>query len=173
MKHRPPTRAPAVARGRHTQKMASWVEAGPGRRLTVEIASSKSLAGIQPRSSTQSLRSKAMCAGGPPKPVTPMRPQHRAIGEQPDALGHPRSSRTAAGRPVTVRETARSTCSRCVAAGTAARRPGCSPLEAARDAPEQRAQLSPSNGPTEAHVGWNVGESAPKAFSTSCRAFES
>src|SRR4051812_19948657 len=42
------------------------------------FASSNSPGLSQPRRSTTSRRSSAMCAGGPPKPVTPMRSQSRA-----------------------------------------------------------------------------------------------
>ena len=58
--------------------MQSWVDAGPGSRLQVAIASSNRLACIQPRRSTTSSRSSAMWAGGPPNPSTPIRPHSRA-----------------------------------------------------------------------------------------------
>ena len=53
--------------------MASCVDAGPGRRLVVAMASSNSLASIHSRSSTHSRRSKAMWVGGPPNPMQPRR----------------------------------------------------------------------------------------------------
>ena len=40
----PPTSAPARPRTRQAQKIASWVEAGPGSRLQAAIASSNSRA---------------------------------------------------------------------------------------------------------------------------------
>ncbi len=54
MKQAPPTRAPTVPPSRHAQKMASWVEAGPGRRLVAAIPSSNSVADNHRRSVTQS-----------------------------------------------------------------------------------------------------------------------
>src|ERR1700733_751965 len=53
--------------------MASWVEAGPGRRFVVAMASSNSLASIHFRSSTHRRRSRAMWVGGPPNPMHPRR----------------------------------------------------------------------------------------------------
>src|SRR5262249_50287698 len=38
---------------------------------------------------------------------------------------------------------------------------------------DARDQTLPKIGPTEAHCGWNPGESAPSALSTSCNALES
>ena len=87
MKHSPPISAPTVPRSRQAQKMASWVEAGPGIRLQAATPSSNSLAGSQPRSSTQSWRSSAMCAGGPPKPMQPIRPHSRTIVRSETAGG--------------------------------------------------------------------------------------
>jgi len=77
MKARPPTTAPSRPRTRHAQKIASSVEAGPGSRLHAAIASSNSAASSHPRLSTHSRRSSAMCAGGPPNPVTPILPHSR------------------------------------------------------------------------------------------------
>ena len=74
----PPTSAPSRPRTRHAQKMASSVEAGPGSRLQAAIASSNSVESSQPRWSTHSLRSSAMCAGGPPNPIQPIRPHSRS-----------------------------------------------------------------------------------------------
>ena len=79
MKHSPPMTAPTARRRRQAQKMASWVEAGPGRRLVAAIPSSNSVAVSHRRSSTHRRRSRAMWAGGPPKPVQPMRAHSRAI----------------------------------------------------------------------------------------------
>ena len=79
MKHAPPISAPAGPRSRQAQKIAIWVEAGPGIMLVAATPSSNSDADIQPRRSTQSARSSAMCAGGPPNPVQPIRPHSRAI----------------------------------------------------------------------------------------------
>ena len=79
MKQAPPSNAPASPRSRQAQKIASCVEAGPGSRLVVAIPSSNSRADSQARSSTQSLRSRVICAGGPPKPMMPMRPHSRAM----------------------------------------------------------------------------------------------
>ena len=52
---------------------------GPGSRLVAAIACSNSSSVSHSRRSTHSSRSSAMCTGGPPKPVTPMRPHSRAI----------------------------------------------------------------------------------------------
>src|SRR5829696_6297984 len=52
--------------------MASCVEAGPGSRLVAAMPSSNSAPEIHCRRVTQSRRSSAMCAGGPPKPVIPI-----------------------------------------------------------------------------------------------------
>ncbi len=79
MKQAPPTRAPSAPRSRHAQKMDSWVDAGPGNKLTAAIPSSNSVDESQPRSVTQSLRKSAMWVGGPPKPTQPIRPHSRAI----------------------------------------------------------------------------------------------
>ena len=78
MKASPPTTAPSRPRTRHAQKIASSVDAGPGSRLHAAIASSNSAASSHPRLSTHSRRSSAMCAGGPPNPVTPIRPHSRS-----------------------------------------------------------------------------------------------
>jgi len=69
MKQAPPTRAPRRPRSRQAQKIASWVEAGPGSMLVVATPSSNSDEEIQARSSTHNARSKAMWRGGPPKPM--------------------------------------------------------------------------------------------------------
>ena len=79
MKQTPPRIAPAGPRSRQAQKMASWVEAGPGSRLQAASPSSKSSGGSHCWSVTHSLRSSAMCAGGPPNPTQPIRPHSRAI----------------------------------------------------------------------------------------------
>ena len=62
---------------------------GPGEEVAGAIAASTSASLSQPRSSTTSRRSRAMCVGGPPKPVSPIRVHSRAIV----AIG------TEAGRP--------------------------------------------------------------------------
>ncbi len=59
--------------------MASWVEAGPGSRFVAAMASSNSPADNQALWLTHNLRSRDMCAGGPPKPVQPIRPHSAAI----------------------------------------------------------------------------------------------
>ena len=71
--------APGVPRSRQAQKIANWVDAGPGRRFVAATPSSNSLAASQWRSSTQRRRSREMWAGGPPKPMQPMRPHSRAM----------------------------------------------------------------------------------------------
>ena len=81
MKQMPPISAPGRPRSRQAQKMANWVEAGPGSRLVAEMPSSNSWALSQPRSSTQSLRSRAIWVGGPPKPMIPMRLHSRTMVE--------------------------------------------------------------------------------------------
>ena len=73
MKQAPPTRAPTGPASRQAQKIASWVEAGPGSRFVTEIPSSNSSADSQPRLLTHSSRSSAMWAGGPPNPMQPIR----------------------------------------------------------------------------------------------------
>jgi hypothetical protein len=83
MKASPPTTAPSLPRTRHAQKIASSVDAGPGSRLHAAIASSNSAASSHSRWSTHSLRSSAMCAGGPPNPVTPIRPHSRRTVPRP------------------------------------------------------------------------------------------
>ncbi len=84
MKQSPLTIPPSAFRARQPQKMTSCVEAGPGSRLVVAIASSSSALVNQRLRSTQSSRTRAMCAGGPPKPVQPMRVQ-AAISSRSDA----------------------------------------------------------------------------------------
>ena len=79
MKQTPPSIAPAVRRRRHAQKIASCVEAGPGRRFVEAIPSSNSSGPIHPFSSTQRRRSSAMWVGGPPKPMNPSRAHSFAI----------------------------------------------------------------------------------------------
>ena len=79
MKQAPPSSAPGAPRSRQAQKIASWVEAGPGSRLHAAIASSNSSSVIQRSRSTHSWRSSAMCVGGPPKPMIPMRSHSLAI----------------------------------------------------------------------------------------------
>ncbi len=79
MKQAPPMIAPAGPRSRQAQKIASWVDAGPGSRLVAAMPSSNSAAPIHPRSSTHIRRSSAICAGGPPNPVHPSRVHSRAI----------------------------------------------------------------------------------------------
>src|SRR4051812_4717479 len=78
MKLAPPTSAPATPLSRQAQKIASCVEAGPGSRVVAAIASSNSRSLSHARRWTHSLRRSAMCAGGPPKPIQPMRPHSRA-----------------------------------------------------------------------------------------------
>src|SRR5215211_6737798 len=58
--------------------MASCVDAGPGRSWHAAFASSNSRASIHSRRSTTSSRRSAMCAGGPPKPISPRRPHSRS-----------------------------------------------------------------------------------------------
>ena len=79
MKHNPPTSAPRAPRNRQAQKMASWVEAGPGSRLVAAMPCSNSSAVSHCRSVTHSLLSRLMWAGGPPKPMQPIRPHCAAI----------------------------------------------------------------------------------------------
>ena len=74
MKAAPPSRAPRTPRRRQAQKIAIWVEPGPGSRLVAAIASSNCSALSQPRRVTQRSRKRATCAGGPPKPIAPIRP---------------------------------------------------------------------------------------------------
>ena len=92
MKHNPPRRAPADLRSRQAQKIASCVEAGPGRRFVVAMASSNSLASIHSRSSTHKRRRRAMCAGGPPNPIHPKRSHSRAMVRSSTRSGWPRPS---------------------------------------------------------------------------------
>ena len=79
----PPASAPARPRSRQAQKIASWVEAGPGSRLHVARASSNSRPSSQPRRSTHSSRSSRMWVGGPPNPMQPIRPHSRRIVSRP------------------------------------------------------------------------------------------
>src|SRR6202000_1405220 len=55
-----------------------WLDDGRGSSEQAALASSNSWWSIQPSRSTASLRSRAMWAGGPPKPVTPIRVHSRA-----------------------------------------------------------------------------------------------
>ncbi len=87
MKHTPPTTAPRVPPSRQAQKMANWVEAGPGSRLVAAIPSSNSVGDSHWRSVTHSRRSMAMWVGGPPKPRTPIRPHWRAMVPGPTDTG--------------------------------------------------------------------------------------
>ena len=91
MKQMPPISAPTRPRSRQAHKMASWVEAGPGSRLVAEMPSSNSWALSQPRSSTQSLRSRAMWVGGPPNPMIPMRLHSRTMVESGTLTGRTRT----------------------------------------------------------------------------------
>ena len=79
----PPTAAPARPRTRHAQKIASWVDAGPGSRLQAARASSNSAGASHLRRSTHSARNSEMCAGGPPKPMHPIRPHSRSTVRRP------------------------------------------------------------------------------------------
>ncbi len=79
MKQSPPRIAPVHPLRRQAQKIASWVDAGPGRRLVVATASSNSTEPSQPCCSTQSSRNMLMWVGGPPNPVQPMRPHSRTM----------------------------------------------------------------------------------------------
>src|SRR5262249_52134411 len=106
MKAAPPTIAPNGPPTRQAQKIASCVEAGPGNRLQAATASSNSCAVSQPSRSTHSSRSRAMCAGGPPKPVEPMRPHCTATSARRDGgatqlfrRGGDGSARSRAGEP--------------------------------------------------------------------------
>ncbi len=92
----PPTSAPAAPRVFQAVKIASCVDAGPGRRLTAARPSSNCPADIHRRRSTTSSRRSAMCAGGPPKPTTPIRPHARAIAP---SVGTTRASRRGGWRP--------------------------------------------------------------------------
>ena len=69
-KHAPPIRGAGQCPRTLARRtaMASWVEAGPGRRLVAAIPSSNSTALSQWRSVTHSCRSMAMWVGGPPNP---------------------------------------------------------------------------------------------------------
>ena len=87
----PPTSAPDGPATRQAQKIASWVEAGPGQQVArgdrvLELARRRA---IRARS-THSSRSSAMCVGGPPKPMQPMRPHSPATvrnGGRDDSSG--------------------------------------------------------------------------------------
>src|SRR6202020_3142779 len=100
MKPRPPTTAPRAPPRRRAIRIASWVEAGPGRRLHAATASSNSCWSIPPRSSTTRRRSSAICVGGPPKPVTPMRVHWSAIVRSGTISAAP--SGISPGRPASV-----------------------------------------------------------------------
>ena len=60
MKATPPTSAPPAPATRHAQKIASWVEAGPGSRLHAAIPSSNSPAESHRCFVTHNSRSNAM-----------------------------------------------------------------------------------------------------------------
>src|SRR5579859_5487283 len=75
MKASPPTIAPLIPATARAQKIASWVEAGPGRRLVAATASWNSRALSQCSRSTIISRSRAVWACGPPTPRMPSRPQ--------------------------------------------------------------------------------------------------
>ena len=79
----PPISAPSRPRSRQAQKMASWVEAGPGSRLQAAMASSNSRR-VQPALALArtAARSSLMCAGGPPNPMQPIRPHSRSTVPQ-------------------------------------------------------------------------------------------
>ncbi len=83
MKQTPPTMAPIGPASRQAQKIASWVEAGPGSSDVAAMPSSNSASDSQEFCWTQSRRSSAMWAGGPPKPVTPIRLHSRAMTARP------------------------------------------------------------------------------------------
>src|SRR5919106_1598740 len=59
--------------------MESWVDEGPGSSEQAAFASSNAVASIHPLRPTTSSRSSVMCAGGPPKPINPIRSHSRAI----------------------------------------------------------------------------------------------
>src|SRR5215218_6801898 len=67
--------------------MASCVDAGPGRSWQAALASSNSRASIHPRRSTVSSRNSATWAGGPPKPISPMRPHSRTTVRRGTRIG--------------------------------------------------------------------------------------
>ena len=81
----PPTRAPARPRSRQAQKMASWVEAGPGIRLQTAMASSNSRASSQPLPLDAQLTQQPDVRGRPAEADTadpaPL-PQHRRQGNR-------------------------------------------------------------------------------------------
>src|ERR1022692_416009 len=79
MKQTPPSTAPAAPRSFQAQKIASWVEAGPGIRLAAARPSSNSRADSHRLLSTHRVRSSTICAGGPPNPITPIRAHWPAI----------------------------------------------------------------------------------------------
>ena len=60
----PPTTAPIGPATDHADKIASWVDAGPGNRLHAATASSNSEESSHSLRSTQRSRSNAMCVGG-------------------------------------------------------------------------------------------------------------
>ena len=68
-KQTPARMAPNCPRRRQAMKIASCVEAGPGSRLVAATPSSNSRSVSQWRRPTARLRRRAICAGGPPKPV--------------------------------------------------------------------------------------------------------
>src|SRR6185437_6520286 len=95
----PPASAPSLPRTRHAHKIANSVEAGPGSRLQTAIASSNSAASSHRRSSTHSLRSSAIWAGGPPKPMHPIRPHSRTTVRK--LAGKPAAGRAGSVVPTT------------------------------------------------------------------------
>ena len=88
----PPMTARAGPRSRQAQKMASWVEAGPAGGCK-RRSRSRTLPGAQPdgcRWLQRSTQERDIGAGGPPKPMQPIRPHSRGI--QPDRAA-PRAAR--------------------------------------------------------------------------------
>ncbi len=82
MKHSPPSTAPTGPPSRHAQKMANWVDAGPGSRFVAATPSSNSRADSHARSSTHSFRSErdvhrrsAEASAADPAPLAPDRDQ--------------------------------------------------------------------------------------------------
>jgi hypothetical protein len=73
----PPSRAPRRPRTRQAQRIASWVEAGPGSRLQAATASSNSTGVNHFLRSTHRSRNNLIWVGGPPNPRQPIRPHSR------------------------------------------------------------------------------------------------
>ena len=89
MKHAPPSRAPATPRSRQAQKIASWVEAGPGNRFVAEIAvlevvrrQPPALVDAEPPEQGDVGRRAAESDAADPPPLT-------GDGGQPDVLARP------------------------------------------------------------------------------------